>query len=338
MSDHAQQAGLFSMMGTADAQLKNKKPAAGQAQTQPQAQKKGKGPKTFPKISVYYAGNTIDLPRSGMTQDEVHAFLEQDYRELAKEHSELIHDEKRGLLIAYVKGHKKGASAAAFLEDAVPLTVLPEPPAPHSPERRLFHVLADDGVYEGRRTQVGTFAARVPSPLRAESGFELSVAKPPAALLADIVSAFRASPRVERLANVLYRGGGRLGDGHGSYEVHWPDQDGTPVSVEAPGLVETDETFTVVQIHSHGHLPAYFSDQDDDDEARTGLFGVVGRCHEGIPEMVFRFSVNGLYGFASAAEIFAESRRGELAAISRDLRPDRDANRKEGIRWASPRR
>lgn len=330
MSDHAAQDGLFSMMGTADAQLKTKKPAAGQAQTQPQAQKKGKGPKTFPKISVYYAGNTIDLPRSGMTQDEVHAFLEQDYRELAKEHSELIHDEKRGLLIAYVKGHKKGASAAAFLEDAVPLTVLPEPPAPHSPERRLFHVLADDGVYEGRRTQVGTFAARVPSPLRAQSGFELSVAKPPAGLLAEIVSAFRATPRVERLANVLYRGG--------SCEVHWPDQDGTPVSVEVPGLVETDETFVVVQVHSHGYLPAYFSDQDDADEARTGLFGVVGRCHEDLPEMVFRFSVNGLYGFASAAEIFSEAYPGELAAISRDLRPDRDANRKEGIRWASPRR
>lgn len=330
MSDHAAQDGLFSMMGTADAQLKNKKPAAPAQTQQAQGQKKGKGPKTFPKISVYYAGNTIDLPCSGMTVDEVHAFLEQDYRELAKEHSELIHDEKRGLLIAYVKGHKKGASAAAFLEDAVPLTVLPEPPAPHSPQRRLFHVLADDGVYEGRRTQVGTFAARVPSPLRAQSGFELSVAKPPAALLAEIVSAFRATPRVERLANVLYRGG--------PYEVHWPDQDGTPVSVEVPGLVETDETFTVVQIHSHGYLPAYFSDQDDSDEARTGLFGVVGRCNEEVPEMVFRFSVNGLYGFASAAEIFAESRRGELAAISRDLRPDREANRKEGIRWASPRR
>ena len=345
MSDHAEQGGLFSMMGTADAQLKNKKPAAPAQTQQSQGQKKGKGPKTFPKISVYYAGNTIDLPRSGMTVDEVHAFLEQDYRELAKEHSELIHDEKRGLLIAHVKGHKKGASAAAFLEDAVPLTVLPEPPAPHSPRRRLFHVLADDGVYEGRRTQVGTFAARVPSPLRAQSGFELAVAKPPAALLAEIVSGFRATPRVERLANVLYRGGRhggregvRQGDGHGSHEVHWPDQDGTPVSVEAPGLLETDETFTVVQVHSHGYLPAYFSDQDDSDEVRTGLFGVVGRCHAEISEMVFRFSVNGLYGFASAAEIFAESRRGELAAISRDLRPYRDANRKEGIRWASPRR
>ena len=153
--------------------------------------------------------------------------------------------------------------------------------------------------------------------------------KPPAALLAEVVSLFKAAPRVERLANVLFR--------DGSFGVHWPDQEGTPVSVEAPGMVETDEAFTVVQLHSHGHLPAFFSEQDDEDEARTGLFGVVGRCHEPVPEMVFRFSVNGLLGFASANEIFAEAYSGELDRIANDLRPDPVANRKAGTRWARAR-
>lgn len=324
MSSQAEQGGLFSMMGTADAQLKGKKAAAQPEKTQPQAQKDKKGPKTFPKISVYYAGNTIDLPHSGMTVDEVHAFLEDDYRELAKDHSELIHDEKRGLLIAYVKGHKKGASASS----GKPLTVLHEPPEESSPERRLFHVLAEDGVYEGRTTQAGTFVARVPSLLAAKSGFELSVPKPPAALLAEVVSAFKATPRIERLVNVLHH--------RGEYSLHWPDQYGAAGSVEASGLVETDETFIVVQLHSHGMLPAYFSQRDTEDEVRTGLYGVVGRCDADAPEMVFRFSCDGLYGFASAREIFAEAHPGELGRVARDLRPDPEANRKDGIRWASP--
>lgn len=313
MSTHADQGGLFSMMGTADAQLKSK----GKAKTpQPsdqsgkQAAGKQKKEKTYPRIAVYYAGNTIDLPRSGMSAPEIHAFLEDDYRELAEKHSELIHDEERGLLIAYVKGQKKGASALS----GKPLTVLREPPAESSSDQRLFHVLADDGVYEARTTQVGTFAARVPSDVRARPGFELSVPKPSAGLLAEIVEGFKATPRIERLANVIYS--------RGDYEVRWPEQHGSAAFVEAVGTLENDETFIVVQLHSHGLLPAYFSQHADDvDEVRTGLYGVVGRCHENVPEMIFRFSCGGLYGFTSAREIFEEPRSGDLVRIARDLRP-----------------
>lgn len=314
MSTQADQGGLFSMMGTADAQIKGKgKPKTPQksgTQSGKPASGQRKKEKIYPKIAVYYAGNTIDLPRSGMTAPEIHAFLEDDYRELGEKHSELIHDEERGLLIAYVKGQKKGASALS----GKPLTVLREPPAESAPERRLFHVLADDGVYEARTTQVGTFAARVPSEVCARPGFDLSVPKPPAGLLAEIVEGFKAAPRIERLANVVYSGEG--------YEVRWPEQHGNAEMVEAMGTLETDETFIVVQLHSHGLLPAYFSKHADDvDEVRTGLYGVVGRCDEAVPEMVFRFSCGGLYGFTTAREIFEETHPGELSRIARDLRP-----------------
>lgn len=314
MSTQADQGGLFSMMGTADAQLKSKgkekNPQKSGPQSGNQASGKQKKEKTYPKIAVYYAGNTIDLPRSGMSAAEIHAFLEDDYRELGEKHSELIHDEERGLLIAYVKGQKKGASALS----GKPLTVLREPPAESSPESRLFHVLAEDGVYEARTTQVGTFAARVPSELCAQPGFELSVPKPPTGLLAGIVEGFKATPPIERLANVVYSGG--------NYEVRWPEQHGSAAMVEAMGTLETDETFVVVQLHSHGLLPAYFSAHADDlDEVRTGLYGVIGRCDETVPEMVFRFSCGGLYGFTTAREIFEESHPGELSRIASDLRP-----------------
>lgn len=218
---------------------------------------------------------------------------------------------RSGLLIAYVKGQKKGASALS----GKPLTVLRQLPAKPSPDWRLFHVLADDGVYEARTTQVGTFAARVPSDVSARGGFELSVPKSPAGLLAEIVEVFRSKPRIERLANVVYS--------RGYYDIHWPRQLGTAQSVEAVGMVEDDETFVVVQLHSHGTLPAYFSKHVDDvDEVRTGLYGVVGRCHEDVPEMVFRFSCGGLYGFTSARRIFEESHPGELSRVARDLRPE----------------
>ncbi|MGF1473313.1 MAG: hypothetical protein ACFB50_16455 [Rubrobacteraceae bacterium] len=320
MTTQAEGGGLFSMMGTADAQIKGKgkKKTPPKTGTQP-GKADGQKKKTYPKISVYYAGNTIDLPRSGMSAPEIHAFLEDDYRELAEKHSELIHDEERGLLIAYVKGQKKGASALS----GKPLTVLREPPAESSPERRLFHVLADDGVYEARTTQAGTFAARVPSEVRARPGFALSVPKPPAAFLAEIVEGFKETPRIERLANVVYT--------CGSYEVRWPEQHGSAAMVEAMGTIETDETFIVVQLHSHGVLPAYFSEHADDvDEVRTGLYGVVGRCDEAVPDIVLRFSCGGLYGFTTAGEIFEESHPGELARIARDLRPGQSKTRPAG--------
>jgi hypothetical protein len=51
---------------------------------------------------------------------------------------------------------------------------------------------------------------------------------------------------------------------------------------------------TVLELHSHGRLPARFSPRDDLDEQRLSLFGVVGRLDRPRPEVRLRA---GAYGY-----------------------------------------
>jgi hypothetical protein len=51
---------------------------------------------------------------------------------------------------------------------------------------------------------------------------------------------------------------------------------------------------TVLELHSHGRLPARFSPRDDLDEQRLSLFGVVGRLDGPRPEVRLRA---GAYGY-----------------------------------------
>jgi PRTRC genetic system protein A len=52
----------------------------------------------------------------------------------------------------------------------------------------------------------------------------------------------------------------------------------------------------LIEIHSHGTLPAYFSSTDDADECSGfRIYGVIGAVHQGTPELILRV---GLFGHA----------------------------------------
>ncbi len=51
---------------------------------------------------------------------------------------------------------------------------------------------------------------------------------------------------------------------------------------------------TVLEIHSHHRMPAYFSPVDDADEQGLGLYGVVGRLQSPHPQVALRV---GVYGY-----------------------------------------
>lgn len=55
-----------------------------------------------------------------------------------------------------------------------------------------------------------------------------------------------------------------------------------------------DETLAV-DLHTHGRLAAFWSDQDDRDDQGIKVAGVFGRLHETQPEACFRLVINGLY-------------------------------------------
>ena len=81
---------------------------------------------------------------------------------------------------------------------------------------------------------------------------------------------------------------------------------------------------TVLQLHSHHRMPAYFSATDDADELGFALFGVLGRLDTPRPEVIVRVGVYGSYALVPWDLVFA----GALGTV-RDLargEPDRTSD------------
>ncbi|MBK8904501.1 MAG: Mov34/MPN/PAD-1 family protein [Anaerolineaceae bacterium] len=98
--------------------------------------------------------------------------------------------------------------------------------------------------------------------------------------------------RLDETLSYVVWSDGRIGELTSSrYHLIKPnDQRATPNSVVSE-MVETTET-VVMDIHSHGAAPPYFSPTDDQDETRLRFYGVIGNLR-GTPQWRFRL---GIYG------------------------------------------
>ncbi len=67
----------------------------------------------------------------------------------------------------------------------------------------------------------------------------------------------------------------------------------TRIDYRVPPMA-ADEALAV-DLHTHGRLPAFWSDEDDRDDRGIKVAGVFGRLHEDWPEACFRLVLNGLY-------------------------------------------
>ncbi|WP_008318596.1 Mov34/MPN/PAD-1 family protein [Leptolyngbya sp. PCC 6406] len=67
----------------------------------------------------------------------------------------------------------------------------------------------------------------------------------------------------------------------------------------------------LMEVHSHGTHPAYFSRTDDQDE-RSGfrLYGVLGRLHQGQPELLLRVGLMGHFWVVPMAAVFSPGEAG----------------------------
>ncbi len=68
-----------------------------------------------------------------------------------------------------------------------------------------------------------------------------------------------------------------------------PRQVATPMSVTSAGL---DDPTILLELHSHGNMPAFWSSTDDHDEQGIRLYGVMGQL-DSMPEIKFRVGVCG---------------------------------------------
>ncbi len=94
--------------------------------------------------------------------------------------------------------------------------------------------------------------------------------------------------------------------------VTWDGSDyqpAVPVQVVAPTRICYRPLPNVVlEIHSHHHYPACFSDIDDADEQRLCLYGVVGRLACDQPEVALRVGAYGYFMPVAWDDVFAGDR------------------------------
>ena len=67
----------------------------------------------------------------------------------------------------------------------------------------------------------------------------------------------------------------------------------TRIDYRVPPMA-ADESLAV-DLHTHGRLPAFWSDEDNRDDQGIKVAGVFGRLHEERPDACFRLVLNGLY-------------------------------------------
>lgn len=169
-------------------------------------------------------------------------------------------------------------------------------------------LVTPQGLYEGRPTPIGTFwVARPDVPLDTVSeGFVPAIPRMPQALLTALLTHFRAALPHEALANVYWDRPSER------FLLEFPAQTATATSVvttESSDPYDPDRP-RVLQVHSHGTLPAFFSETDDADEQATGCYGVIGRLDTATPQTCWRASCGGRFIPLDSHTLFAEDQEG----------------------------
>ena len=86
---------------------------------------------------------------------------------------------------------------------------------------------------------------------------------------------------------------------YGEYHITLPAQIAT-----AGGVTYVPEPSTVVSIHSHGRMGAFFSATDDKDEQGLCIYMVVGKADQLIPEVKIRVGCYGNYIDIGGGDVF----------------------------------
>lgn len=84
------------------------------------------------------------------------------------------------------------------------------------------------------------------------------------------------------------------------YRLRLPTQERNSASVKYENLPSS-----VMDIHSHGTMRAFFSEMDDQDEQGLKLYMVVGRLDTLLPEVEMRVGVYGYFAPVQREEVFS---------------------------------
>ncbi len=157
------------------------------------------------------------------------------------------------------------------------------------------YILAGNGVWietEGKflavRIMVAPGYIRGLAPLGEK--VVLRYGKIPAHIFNLGLNSLYVNPDAERYAGITWKDG---------YHIYIPDQKGSGGRVEYQ--VGDD---VVMDLHSHGHMPPFFSSQDNRDEQGLKLFVVVGKLEDARPSVKLRVGVYGYFEDLPLADVF----------------------------------
>lgn len=166
------------------------------------------------------------------------------------------------------------------------------------------------GVFRCQTTPVGRFhlpwpgdspADLPPDPRPAQAEAVLTTPRIPASILVAISQIFRSVAPFERLLNVYWH------PATGWWELENPPQ--TPTLASISLTTDRDpyhpDRPRVLQIHSHGVMPAVFSPTDDADELACGFYAVMGSLDRAHPTLAVRAGMAGQFFPVDPAVVFA---------------------------------
>jgi PRTRC genetic system protein A len=169
------------------------------------------------------------------------------------------------------------------------------------------YVMAGTGVYlQARRTGLEVCIPVAEGEIRGLPALTPSVKlEYPAvgsALVEQMLRLARQSGEEGRLLESLFHLCYRAGEG---WQLRVPPQERGETFVRPVGVgtgVGSSYEEALIEVHSHGHLPAFFSRQDDREEQGFRLYGVLGRVAEA-PEIRVRVGVYGYFYEVEAGTI-----------------------------------
>lgn len=213
-----------------------------------------------------------------VTMEEIRKALEATYPEYSKERTSMTYD-KRHFIIAMLKSSTKGATIVS--------------------SREGFHrEVNENGVTEYR--PYGKFVLTGKNQL--DFSLNSDQLKIPKKLLSDIIDRFRMDIHRECALQLF------MTKDEKGYWLYEPRQTATScdVTFERNNVME-DEYVLVMDIHSHGKLPTFFSATDNRDEKGIRLYMVIGNFSEENPRsynIMLRAGMNGVFQELSVEDIF----------------------------------
>ncbi|QQZ64483.1 hypothetical protein JI735_34145 (plasmid) [Paenibacillus sonchi] len=252
---------------------------------------------------IAYAGKTISITKlfsdealPTLEMDTIRKRLEKYYPELSKQRTTMDWDDKKNLICPIVTKGKKGS----FFSEGIKGFFFKSKDLFENMES-INVLAAKDGYYEVRENPIGVFVTKVEEVEELENccqGFKLALPKIPNQLFSQLITFFADySTEFEvEVLGVFYWDSLKL-----EYVLDIPTQRVSKSRVFPQYKQFPAHIFKVAEVHSHNTMRAYFSDIDNEDEAGTMLYGVIGKIQKA-KEVTFEMVVR-----AGAARHFIPS-------------------------------